>query len=83
MSWQAKGIEKKQSEEKIYKRGASPPFLYSSLFIRNEFILSFVVAMGRFEMLTHFSTPRLQLPLTYLFLSFRGTTTRISLLTPI
>ncbi len=38
MSWQAKGIEKKQSEEKIYKRGASPPFLYSSLFIRNIFV---------------------------------------------
>lgn len=74
MSWQAKGIGKKQSEEKIYKRGAvcrcgfAPFFIFIAFYKEYIYLWSFVVAMGRFEMLTHFSTPRLQLPLTYIYL---------------
>lgn len=52
MNWQVKDIEKKQSEEKIYKRGGLRPLFYiHRFFIRTEFILSFVVAMGRLKCL--------------------------------
>lgn len=40
MNWQAKDIEKKQSEEKRYKIGGEAPYFYiHRFFIRNDFSL--------------------------------------------